>query len=65
MSAMVAKLLHVQFPNVDVYKAYAEPLVNNSEEKFEWRRVNFDKLYDFLWDKLGLTKRKVQKVRAN
>jgi len=46
-----AKIL--QFPNPDVFDAYANPNVDDSEQRFSWTRVNFTRLGDFLMVKLG------------
>jgi hypothetical protein len=51
-----------KFPNEDVFKAYSNPLVDNSTQKFRWKRIDFSGLEKFLDDKIGLPKQQIEKV---
>ncbi|KAK0407556.1 hypothetical protein QR680_019263 [Steinernema hermaphroditum] len=48
-----------KFPNPSVFEAYADPLVDQSKERFHWGVVSFDPMYNFLWEKLGWNEAKV------
>ncbi|KAL7074405.1 hypothetical protein ACQ4LE_006763 [Meloidogyne hapla] len=49
------------FPNVEIIKAYAKPLVDSSIKKFKWGRIDFDALDSFLQINLGITKENIFK----
>uniref|UniRef100_A0A1I7YN76 DNA repair protein complementing XP-G cells n=1 Tax=Steinernema glaseri TaxID=37863 RepID=A0A1I7YN76_9BILA len=49
-----------KFPNRNVLEAYSNPLVDRSEERFNWGTTCFEPMYKFVWQKLGWDESKVR-----
>ena len=52
------------FPSINVYNAYAKPVVDVSNEKFSWNSPDMENLYLFCREKLGWIKSETDRLVA-
>ncbi|KAK4880815.1 hypothetical protein RN001_008961 [Aquatica leii] len=50
------------FPNLDVVRAYLEPIIDSSKEPFSWRKPNIDGLIDYAKRKFGWSQSKSEGI---
>lgn len=67
-TVLKSKLKNVElfegFPNINVAKAYLEPVVDNNAEKFSWGMPDNESLVEYAKAKLGWTRMKTEELLA-